>query len=404
MSVNVIQTEDLLQKEVTRRKDRITVISQVANKKYEGTLKEQGDTVQVQQFPLLNGNMGGTAGSDINIASWAIAKFPLTIDKVYQNGADVKDIEEVQSNLQLRGQLAQSFAKSSAINEDQFVASLSTLAYASNKVNNQAPVTLIASNTYSEVTKLSLALSEANDDEIMKILFISPAIKQKMKLENILNSTEIGLEMRLTGEIGEIDGFRVVETRNLAKLRTLTIDTIPTAGDTLTIQGKVVATGGGYQDEDVVFTYAAAAAAAGEITIGSLAVTQANTVNAINGSGDGFVDVVSAKRVALKNAFVKSGAFASDVATISGAYVMTPEETFTAGTNIFGVEAELMFATGMNAINYVSQLDQTKITNATKGFRSNILQERVFGGAVLGDNAKGIATSEILVTSTNDLN
>lgn len=407
---NTIIVKDLLQAEVIRRKDRLTVIKQVANTKYQGELRKQGDTVTVQQFPLLSGNVGGTAGGDITLSDWAIADFDLVVSEVYQNGAIVKDIEEVQSNLQLRGQIAQSFAKSSDINEDQYISSLSTQAYSANKLNNQAPLTLSSSNTYSAVTAMSRALAEANDEEVMKMLFVSPAIKQQMKLEGILNSTEMGLDMRLRGEIGEIDGFRVMETRNLTKTRILTMDTIPTADDTLTIQGRVKdTTNGGLKDEDVTFTFVASASAAGDVALGAnVAASQANLILAINGTGtEGtgtYIDVSAAKRTALKNAFVKIGAFASDIASIQSAFLMAPTETFTPATNLFGAEAELMFATGNNAINYVSQLDQTKVTDVESGFRSNILQERVYGGAILGDNAKGIVTSEIATTITTDLN
>lgn len=407
---NTIIVKDLLQAEVIRRKDRLTVIKQVANTKYQGELRKQGNTVTVQQFPLLSGNVGGTAGDDITLSDWAIADHDLVVSEVYQNGAIVKDIEEVQSNLMIRGQIASSFAKSSDINEDQYISSLTTQAYSANKLNNQAPLTLSTSNTYSAVTSMSRALAEANDEDMMKMLFVSPAIKQAMKLEGILNSTDIGLEMRLRGEIGEIDGFRVMETRNLTKVRILTMDTKPTADDTLTIQGRVKDTvNGGLKDEDIVWTFVASATSAGDVAIGAnVAASQANLIAAINGTGtEGtgtYVDVSAAKRTGLKNALVKIGAFASDIATIQSAFLMSPTETFTASTNIFGAEAELMFATGNNAINYVSQLDQTKIADAEGGFRSNILQERVYGGAILGDNAKGIVTSEIATSITTDLN
>jgi len=134
---NTIQTEALLQREVIRLKDKKTVIKQMANTKYQGELRQQGDTVSVQQFNNIFGNIGGTAGSDISTPDWAIQKFQLVVDQVFQNGAKVLDIEEIQSNLNLRGQIANRFAFASANQEDQFIASFVTDAETTNKLQDQ---------------------------------------------------------------------------------------------------------------------------------------------------------------------------------------------------------------------------------------------------------------------------
>jgi len=400
-----IVVENLLQKEVIRLKDKKTVIKQAANTKYQGELRKQGDVVTVQQVPNMFGNIGGTAGDDITAQAWTIADYNLTVDQVYQDNRKIKGIEQIQSNLELRGQIANRIAFGSALNEDQFVASLTTQADSNNKLNNQSPATLSASNTYSNITSLKRVLSEQNAFE-SGMLFVSPAIHEKMRLENILGSSDVGLNLRLNGVVGRLDGFQVMETNNLAHVRSLTIDTIGTATDTFTVTGRTAQSTsgtGGFTNTSVVWTLVAngAASSAGEISIGtSAAETQANIVLAINGTGtpgaSTYIDVSAANRTAMKNAMLKISDFSSDVATLQSAIYAPVAETFTAGTNVFGVDAELMFAVDREAINFVSQMDQFKVTDAQLGFYNSLLHEKAYGGAVLGDNAKGLATNEIV--------
>lgn len=400
---NTIITENLLQMETIRLKDKQAVIKQLANLKYQGTLRKSGDTVSVQQFPNTFGNIGGTAGADISQQDWTITKFTLTVDQTWQNGVIVKDIEEVQSNLDLQGQIANRFAYSSSDHEDQYIASLVTQAYSANILSDRSPVTLSTSNTYSTILGLKTALSKVNARGV-RALFVSPEIHEKLLLDALLTYTEKGLEFRLNGEIGRVAGFRVFETNNLHHVIGLTMDTIPTDTDTMTLQGlELDTTNGGYKAKNIVFTFvgAGAAAAAGDIAIGAnVAAAQQNTIDAINLSGTAgattYIAIAAADITALKNAFISCGtSFSSDIVNIRSSFEMTTAETFTPATNLFGDDAVLMFACDMNAINFVGQFDRVKVTDAPLGFRMNILQEKVYKGKVLGENAKGIATVEI---------
>lgn len=400
-----IVVENLLQRETINLKDRLTRIKQVANTKYQGDLKNQGDTVTVQTFPNAFGNMGGTAGGTISTPAWAVKDEQLQVTEVMQNGRKVKDIEEVQSNLNLTSGFSERFAYFSADNEDKYIASFFTDADSNNKLQNQSPLTLTSSNTYSSVTSLTRVLSQ-NNSYNSRMLFVSPAIHEKLRLENILGSTEGGLSMRLNGLVGRMDGFEVIETNNLPHVRTLTVDTQVTATDTMTIPGLVVDTTGvaGYVTSNVVWTFVAAgaAAAAGDIALGAtLAATQANIVNAINGTGtpgaSTYIDVSAADRVALKNLFINISDFSSDVATVRTSVTTAFTETFTAGTNIFGSDAILMTAVDKEAINAVFQMDKFKVKDLNDAFSANILQEKIYGGKVFDENAKGIATIEIIV-------
>jgi hypothetical protein len=105
----------------------------------------------------------------------------------------------------------------------------------------------------------------------------------------------------------------------VAQEGTLTMDTQPTAGDTLTIGTKVY-----------TFVPAGTATADGEISVGAnLAAAKVNLVAAVNGT-DSISD---------PHPLVTMAAFIADAAKITaiipGIYDVATTETFTAGTNVF---------------------------------------------------------------------
>lgn len=122
----------------------------------------------------------------------------------------------------------------------------------------------------------------------------------------------------------------------------LTIDTLPTAGDTITV-GLTT------------YTYRAEAAAEGEITIGeAVANTLANTINAINGQDDfnGWNSIVLATLNPVDDTIVIT-------ATTAGAdgNSIDSTETFTAETNVFSEDTLTGGVTAVPAAameNYIS--------------------------------------------------
>lgn len=407
---NTIQTEALLQKEVIRLKDKKTIIKPIADTKYEGQLKQQGDTVSVQTFPDVFGNVfresadSKKAGGPIEIQDWAITKEQLQVNEVFQNGARVLDIEEVRSNVKIRAQLAERFAFASANNEDQFIASLVTQAYPANKIRNHNPVTLSNENTYSSVTVLKQVLSERNAFN-KGMLFVDPAIHAKLRLEDILDATQKGLDMRLNGRIGMVDGFDVMETNNLPHVILLEMPDNPVENETVQISGrKISLTRDGYETEIVTFTFQPTAAAPGDVRIGATpADTQENLVNAINGTGTpggtSYIELDAAQRTALNNGFVHIEDFVANEANVQSSVTMDVAETFASANNKWGKDAVLMFAADKQAINFASQMDKFKIKDLNDRFAANILQEKVYDGKVFAENGKGLASVEIEVTA-----
>ena len=161
---------------------------------------------------------------------------------------------------------------------------------------------------------------------------------------------------------------------------TLTIDTKPTSGDTMTIGSKTY-----------IFVPVGTANADGEISIGAdVAGAQANIVAAINGT-----DGVNAA-----HPDVSAGAFESDDCTITafvggtiGNAIITTD-TFTAATNVFGAAA---LATGADcsAANAAAALiaainaNDTQGVAATAGTGTNVVLTADVAGVVGNDISVG---------------
>ena len=419
---NTILLRDFLYQDVMEKKKRQTVISQVANRDYEGTLKRQGQTVTVPITPRVRGNVvaGGSgaaarsgAGEVIGLQDLSVASADITVTEVYNSGVKVKDIEKVQTNFSLMDEISTAFSESSALNEDLYVASFFKDAASQNKANDKSPATLTTSNTYEQASEIRKLLKKSNAYG-NQICFINPEIEDFMLREGIMNSSDAGLKIRLNGEVGRAAGMRMVVTNNLPRVNLLTVAANPSNSDTITVVGLLpdstnTTTYGKYAANSVVFTLVTAgtASSAGDISLGATAAdTQANIVAAINGTGtpgaSTYIDISADDRKSLRNAMVSIDSFASNTANLrsSGDYfgnALAHAVSFSSGSNTLGSSAVLMTAIDGMCINLVNQFDKFKIEDQTGGMFDNILTEKVYGGAVLGENSFGIATAEVIV-------
>lgn len=162
---------------------------------------------------------------------------------------------------------------------------------------------------------------------------------------------------------------------------TLTVDTQPTSGDTVTIGTKVY-----------TFVPVGTANADGEVSIGAnLAGAQAALVAAINGT-DG---------VSIAHPLVSAGNFAANACTITalvggtaGNSIATTE-TFTAGTNIFAA-ATLGSGTNCSAANAITALAAAINASDTQGVGATAGS----GIVTLTADTAGVAGNAIIIAET----
>lgn len=381
---------EYLTKEILMNLDAKKVIAQYAeNKSLEGQLKQQGDTVSVRLLPDVEWVAGGTAGADITESNFTITKESLTISDTFQINQRIDDIEEVQYNRNLQSDVAMRIAEGQAIKQDKYVATMVKDAVSANKFNETTPLAISASNSLTTVEELRVALENqnVNVNGTDVGLFLDPRFCSFLRQGNWLSNTEKGAGINIDGYLGRCSGMNIYQTTLLPNVVNLTMDTIPTAGNTMTING-------------ITWTFVASGTAAnpGEISIGAnVAAAQANTVLAINGTGTPgattYIDVSAANRTILKNIDISMTSFTSNVASIYANTTITVSETFTPATDVFGTVAKIGFAICKGAIHTAYQLNKMKVTDAPLGFRSNLLGEMVAGRKVFTQNAKRIATT-----------
>lgn len=171
--------------------------------------------------------------------------------------------------------------------------------------------------------------------EGMPIAIISPEILSYIELYLGGKDTLLGDQVSRNGYSGYFMGFENFVSNSLAWTGTLELPTIPTAGDTLVING-------------VTLTAAADGAAtnAGDYSIeAAVDDAAANLVLLINGTGtpgaDEYIDVSAANRRKLKNITASYNTSTNLLTLVSSGWGTVPvSETFTAAGNIFTVGKE----------------------------------------------------------------
>jgi len=401
---NTVIVKDLLQREVTRFLDKNRVMTAWANRKYEGELKNQGDTVTVQEFPNLAGQAGGTAGDDITNQDWAITSEDIAVSKVIQDNRAVKDYEEVKSNVALSSQIAGRFAYAIGQAQERHIGVTAMNGVNSaNEILKSAPADLSKTTVHATIEVMRQRLSQQNAFEDAA-LFVNPETASFLRQASILDSFVEGFEKRVDGWVpggngllGKISKFTVYETNNLPFSQSLGFATVPTADDTITIAVVNEETG---STDTVTLTWKAVPSAAGEVDIGADAATsQTNLINCINGTGTpgatSYIELSTADRNRLTMVEANLSAFASDVAYFTSNREVTLGETFTDGTDAWGTASLALVATDREGINFVDQMTRFKTESATNAFRDQILYESVYQAAVVNRNDLRIATSYI---------
>lgn len=208
MAANTIIVKDFLTKETIDLLDRKVVVVPRANRKFEGQLKIQGDTVTVQTFSRIALTTGGTAGDDITGTEFVITAENLTVSQVGQILTPIKDWEEIRSNLDLQSEVAKQFAYSLAQEYDKHICQVA-LAGAGNSIST---VALSKSNIYAEVNAMRVLLSE--DDAMDEAaLFVSPAISSLIRQAPERDGFREWAMVRENGSyVGTRAGFRIFET------------------------------------------------------------------------------------------------------------------------------------------------------------------------------------------------
>lgn len=233
--------------------------------------------------------------------------------------------------------------------------------------------------------------------EGMPIAVISPEILSYIELYLGGKDTLLGDQVSRNGYSGYFMGFELFVSNGLPWTATLELPTIPTAGDTLVLNG-------------VTLTAAAdgAASAAGEYSIqGTVDLGAASLVKLINGTGtpgaDEYIEVSAANRRLLKNITATYDA-ATNILTLvsSGWGTVVVSETFTASGNIFTAGKQVLrslFALS-KSLSLVIQKEPSMEENFVSGkIGRDYIAWTVYGIKVFTDQAPMIVSYSVLSSS-----
>lgn len=192
---------------VTFRKAHVS--GSVVNRNWEGEITALGDTVRIQTpAAVTTGAYSGT----VTYATPTSTTQSLLIDQDIYWAIELDDLEQVQSNVNLRQAYTEQGAYSMADSVDTNIFALYTGGTA-----GDVAITLASDDFYAKVVDAGKNLDTNNvPRDGNRFLVISPAgYAAALKNSNFIHATTDGDRTLMTGEIGQISGFRVFMSNNL---------------------------------------------------------------------------------------------------------------------------------------------------------------------------------------------
>ena len=341
----------------------------------------------------------------------------LTINKEKESSIYIKKLDELQAHLPLKVKYGRKLANAliNQIDGDVLLAAYqgagSTLddgSFAGTSGNGHVPTASnIATVFVTAMQKLRLKNVVYNKrfqggmklevPEGMPIAVISPEMLTYIELYLGGKDTLLGDQVSRNGYAGYFMGFELFVSNALAWTATLELPTIPTAGDTLVING-------------VTLTAAAdnSAATAGEYSIeAAVDDAAANLVLLINGTGtpgaDEYIDVSNANRRLLKNITASYNTGTNLLTLVSSGWgTVVVSETFTAAGNVFTAGKQIihpLFALS-KSLSLVVQKDPSMEENFVSGkIGRDYIAWTVYGIKVFQDQAPMIVAYSVLSSS-----
>lgn len=353
--------------------DKVPVYPAISNYRLAAGL-QKGDTVH-RSYPTAL--VAKVMGADGSYSTQAVTDTDetLVIDKNYEASVYVKNLDEIQNSLPVRSE----YAKRSMValfNQidgdvlglyDQFTQTLDDGDMGGTAGNGVTVTSANAKSVFFTAKKLlqkqqimldngaNFTGFKADDSQnAMGVAVISPDVYQKLLEAVDGKDTVFGDKVAQSGHAGMFAGFNIFISNALGWSATLVLSTIPTAADTITING-------------VTLTAAANGAAtnAGDFSISTTNdLAAANLVQLINGTGTPgaslYIDVSAANRLLLRNVVATYSA-STDKLTIkaTGWGSITVSETLTPAACVWTPELQVQHCLfGLaNSIDVVIQKD-----------------------------------------------
>jgi hypothetical protein len=339
-----------------------------------------------------------TRGTSINIDDKTDTQEQLVVNNQYATGFYIDDMDSIQSNYDLIASYAKDDTDLLNIQIDGDVLGEYSNAVSSvdaGDVGGTAglPVVLTTSNVSAVFGAAHSKLAKQNVALKNKFAVLSPEFENILVQYGAGRDTNSGDSVQNNGFIGKFYGFDLYMSNNLSGEVLITIDTEPTAADTLVLDG-------------ITFEFVAAPATAGQIDLsGTVDTTVGYLVNLINNPSTTSATQIAlstddARRVSRNWTATQDAGNDTVTVVAKGVGRLVASETFTAGTNVITKEIQhnLMGIKG-NISLVIQKSPMPKVKDVETKMGSNILNAILYGVKTFNDGAKQLVDVQIDSTS-----
>jgi len=330
--------------------------------------------------PILSHPLIGTytPHSDISFETKTATKQTLEVSTFEYAAEDIDITEEKQTPYSLLEHSMTSIRKGLMNRIEQVY--LDEITNADHNINNGTATEVTSANVLDilEEAEGKLGAFDAPYETAMRAIVLGPRTVAKLRRAKSDRETRLGDSTLRSGVIGPWQGWTVVQNNNLPWSATLTINSTPTDGDTVTVSG-------------VVFTFKTTlGSTAGNVLIdGSAANARANLKSAIEGGGTAGTDYVqlnSRDAFLLRRKRTISVTSAAAMA-FTGYGDISVSETLTASADVWSAQKQQSAFMVRGAIDLVVQFMDLKIGDKEKGFAK--LPKGIIGvGSEMFDDGK----------------
>lgn len=203
----------VLQREYERGLTRAYKVLPFANRKFEGDIKNIGDTVIIPTIQISNWQESNDPNRTVPEWDLTIADLKLKVEKYYDIRLKISDKEisllgkDIGTTQEIVRQMRE---KAQTIQEDYFV---NKLLEVDSKV--ASPVVLTGANIFSEIVKMQVELDKKNVPEDWRKLFISPLIAWLILDSKKLEPYDANYKKISSWEMWMLGWFSIVKTNAL---------------------------------------------------------------------------------------------------------------------------------------------------------------------------------------------
>lgn len=202
--------------ELLRTKEKSLVFASLANRNYEGMIKNAGDRVHILQVgDIAINTYTKNSTSALTVQFLADGGFDLDIDQAKTFAFRVDDIDKAQSNIMFMQEAMRKAGYRLNDNADQYLASKYSQCVISRN-SSSSPVDLTSTNVEAEFLAVGQLMDEANAERAGRFAVVSPWVITKLALAGIKTVTE-NTDIYQNGFITRAYGFDFYESNNVLK-------------------------------------------------------------------------------------------------------------------------------------------------------------------------------------------